>query len=199
MGGRGSGRHFSHNCATVSDGLQLDVRRWQRDGLLAAERSFTWQWTRAGEVVGSINVRTEPGRRVILSYLTRRDDVARENSQYSISISWTSCNYGGERAWFLCSVRGCGRRVAILYGVQVFACRHCYRLAYRTQRQSPSVRALRQAQAIRLRLGGSGNMTEPFPRKPKGMHQRTYERLCGKEAAAFERHRSASGKRQGEQ
>jgi hypothetical protein len=37
MGGRGSGRHFSHNCATVSDCLQLDVRRWQRDGLLVAE------------------------------------------------------------------------------------------------------------------------------------------------------------------
>ena len=65
MGGPGSGQHFSHNCATVSDCLQLDVRRWQRDGLLVAERSFTWQWTRGGEVIGSIKVQTELSGRVI--------------------------------------------------------------------------------------------------------------------------------------
>jgi hypothetical protein len=38
-------------------------------------------------------------------------------------------------------------------------------------------RALHKAQSIRKRLGGSANMTTPFPEKPKGMHWRTYERL----------------------
>ncbi len=38
-------------------------------------------------------------------------------------------------------------------------------------------RALHKAQAIRERLGGSANMTEPFPEKPKGMHFDTYMRL----------------------
>jgi hypothetical protein len=31
-------------------------------------------------------------------------------------------------------------------------------------------RALRNAQAIRVKLGGSGSMADFFPPKPKGMH-----------------------------
>ena len=71
---------------------------------------------------------------------------------------WTPCNYGGARCWFLCPAAGCGRRVAILYGREILACRHCYKLAYRSQRQSASERSMRRAQVIRMKLGGSSGM-----------------------------------------
>jgi hypothetical protein len=72
----------------------------------------------------------------------------------------------------------CGRRVALLYGAgELFACRRCYRLAYASQHESLRHRGLGKAQKIRMRLGGSANMLDTFPDKPKCMHWRTYERL----------------------
>jgi hypothetical protein len=72
----------------------------------------------------------------------------------------------------------CNRRVVILYGPgKYFLCRHCYDLRYESQREDKKDRALRRAQKIRTRLGGSANMLEPFPERPKRMHHDTYIRL----------------------
>jgi hypothetical protein len=38
-----------------------------------------------------------------------------------------------------------------------------------------------------MRLGGSANLLEPFPRKPPGMHRWTYYRLLAGAMAAQER------------
>jgi hypothetical protein len=103
-----------------------------------------------------------------------------------VPITWTACHLGGRRAWFRCPVysngRYCGRRVALLYGAgELFACRRCYGLAYACQQETPMYRGVNRAQKIRMRLGGSPNLCEPFPEKPKRMHWRTYMRLraCG--------------------
>lgn len=86
------------------------------------------------------------------------------------------CNYGGQRAWFVCP-RGCGRRAAILYYGNTPACRHCYHLAYEGQQESAKYRLLHRAQAVRMQLGGSASLMDPFPARPKGMHWRTYRRI----------------------
>ena len=99
-----------------------------------------------------------------------------------VPITWTNCHFGGRRPWFVCSVRAndryCGRHVAVLYlGGEVFACRRCSGLAYASQQGGLQFRNLRQSQRIRTRLGASPDPCEPFPDKPRRMHQRTYERL----------------------
>jgi hypothetical protein len=101
-----------------------------------------------------------------------------EDVKETVPLDWAPCNLGGERPWFICPRAGCGRRVAVLYGPgRYFLCRYCYDLAYQSQWDNKMYRALHRAQDIRRQLGGSANMMEPFPEKPKGMHSRTYERL----------------------
>lgn len=80
--------------------------------------------------------------------------------------------------------KDCHRRVAILYAGGIFACRHCHNLAYESQREAPHSRALSRAQNIRVKLGGSGSMAEPFPPKPKGMRWKSYLRLLNRSEEA---------------
>ena len=105
-----------------------------------------------------------------------------ESIEEPVRIVRVPCRLGGARPYFICPgvVNGiaCGRRVAKLHGPgRYFLCRHCYRLAHASQSESQWGRTLRRANKIRQRLGGDPGMLAPFPRKPKGMWRRTYERL----------------------
>ena len=172
------GRHRGGGKDTTESYRQLDVRRMQRGGFLRAGSWSTWRWSRNGEVFASIQVRAEFNC-VTLMYSHRSyGDGEWTREEYPVSLEWTSCHFGGERAWFLCPRPGCGRRVATLWGGGLFLCRHCHNLAYESQNETTHDRALRRHQAIRMRLGGSGSLAEDFPDKPKGMHWQTYWRLC---------------------
>jgi hypothetical protein len=93
-------------------------------------------------------------------------------------LAWTPCHYGGKRPWFVCP--GCERRVAKLCIAEQFRCRHCLDLAYDSQQKSLKNRSLHTAWKIRHALGGSESLADQAPPKPKGMHWRTYDRLCRK-------------------
>jgi len=175
MGGFGSGRRWDIQTKRKAEHCPaLDARRLHRDGLLRPGQAYPYHWRRNGERAASINI-TFAEDRVVLSYQRLLGGSEWRTERYSVLLEWSSCNYGGRRAWFRCPASGCGRRVAILYGSSgTFACRHCYRLAYSSQRIQAWDRALRRAQAIRQRLGGTANMYDPFPQRPKGMHWWTY-------------------------
>lgn len=153
MGGMGSGRRSHYGAADCTDDYRrLDVRRLQRDKLLMPGCRFSWQWTRDGEQIASINIVTESDR-VILDYRHRRGGDEWKSERYPVRLEWTLCTYGGQRAWFICPAAHCGRRVAILYSGAIFACRRCYRLAYPSQREGESDRMARRAEKIRAQLG----------------------------------------------
>ena len=82
----------------------------------------------------------------------------------------------------------CGRQVAKLYGPErYFLCRHCCRLTNASHNEGLWDRRLRRANKIRRGLGGQAGLVAPFPFKPKGMWQRTCERLCEEGRVAEER------------
>lgn len=177
MGGIGSGNRYRYSTKNTVEGRTwLDVRHWAREHKLSPGNWFSWQWTWGDGSKSSVNVRVESAWSIRLTYRVRSwGEEEWTDVDYSIGLERTACNYGGERVWFRCPGRGCGLRVAKLFSVgRYYVCRHCGDLAYESQREDPSSRAMSKAQKIRKRLGGMANLTLPFPDRPKGMHWRTY-------------------------
>jgi hypothetical protein len=165
------GRYSGGGKRTVESCRSIDVLDWHRRGYLKSPRSISWAWTRDGQRVASINVETQR-QSVTLRYRSRSYGEDWTDVKQQAAIAWTPCRFGGERPWFICSVyangTACGRQVAKLYDAgQLFACRHCYRLAYGSQQESAHNRGLWKAQKIRVRLGGSASMLDAFPENQK--------------------------------
>jgi hypothetical protein len=101
----------------------------------------------------------------------------KRKSDYTIALQTTPQPFGGRRWWFVCPRSG--DLVAKLHlpnGAHAFASRQAHRLGYRSQRESARDRARSRTQNLRCKLGGSMNLMEPIPMKPKWMRWRTYDR-----------------------
>jgi hypothetical protein len=123
-------RQYASGKETTCGHKKIDIRFLQKRDYLQSGRSFTLSWTRNGEDAGWIQGRKTDSA-VILTYKHRSGGVGEwTNAEYPIQISHTPCHYGGERTWLHCPARRCGRRVAILCGGTIFACRDCHQLGY---------------------------------------------------------------------
>jgi len=112
----------------------------------------------------------------------QRHDGSYYVQRQQIALTWTACHYGGKRLWFICPTRHCERRIGTLFlsDDNVFRCRHCLKLAYASQRQTIEDRAAHSANHIRRRLGWAPGILSPVGGKPKGMHQKTFNKLVAK-------------------
>ncbi len=145
--------------------LKLDVRLWQREGVLRPGCIGSWQWTNSetGERRSSIGFHTNHGS-VTLNY-----SIDGKPQSQTVRVSESACNFGGVRQWFICPVRS--ERVAMLYlRAGRFACRDCQRIAYASQADDLCARMWRRQRKAEEKLG-------PNWARPKGMHEATRERL----------------------
>ena len=191
MGGYGSGSWVRWNTKVlVTSCLSLDVLRLHQEGLLRSwglpsSSVYECSWQKdSGGPQSSIGIQV--GRdQLTLRYRYHVDGAEWQVISESVPLSWTPCKYGGRRPWFLCpgvsNGISCSRRVAKLYmRGRYFRCRPCHGLVYPSQNVAVADRPMTRAQNIRMRLGGSANLLEPFPGKPKGMHWGTYWRFRDK-------------------
>jgi len=180
MGGINSGRRWRIDAKeTTDDYRSIDVRRLKRENLLSSGLLYELQWFRGGEKVASLKIRTDKNRLVFRHNWGRRGCSGMEEQVYPVELTSTSPKLGGERPWFLCPRQGCNKRVAILYGGSTFACRHCHKLAYPSQREFDFDRAARRADRVRKKLDWQSGFLNGHGPKPTGMHQSKYDRLTG--------------------
>lgn len=178
MGGVGSGNHWrSGTRYTVEDMKALRIDKLVEDGWLGSGQTFSYAWSQAGRRIGDIRVTAAEGH-IMLKYRSRGMGGAWKDHTYPVQIEWTPCHLGGARPWFLCPARDCGKRVAVLYGGEIFACRRCHRLAYPSENENRRDRAMRRAERLRDRLQWPPGVFEGSGwGRPKHMHHATYLRL----------------------
>jgi len=182
MGGWNSGRRGG--LPTVEDGLRLDLALLMRQGYIRlgcrTSGSLAWRYVATEEERGSIRYEADwsdaSSACVRLIY-----SVNGKPMDYRIWLERTPCNFGGFRWWWRCPRSG--RRVRVLClppGETMFVARAMYRLPYRSQREAPIQRSHDRLGRLYRKLGGAYHYFEdPIPRRPKGMHRRTHERLAG--------------------
>ena len=176
MGGFGSGRPAYYG--SVEDRLQLDIRRFRREGWIRGPGG-TMTWRRDGEAFASLGYTVEPGA-VRLRYNSHDDDGNPLAVNIRIPVTTRPCRYGGQRHYWACP--HCGRRCEVIvsgWGGRGWGCRKCLRLRYRSQALAPHDRMLARGQKILGRLKALEPSDPASAIKPKWMRWRTFNRQVG--------------------
>jgi hypothetical protein len=157
--------------ATVDGTRHFSIFELRRCGALTPGASRPWYWRSIRDSKITRIILVEAGDSEIRLIFPYKDTCRKQ----FIPIERTACPYGGLRAWFRCA---CGGRVAVLFDAGGgFFCRKCLRLGYACQQVTRRWRSIDRAQTIRMRLGGSPSVLEPFPARPRYMRVAKYEAM----------------------
>jgi len=186
MGGFGSGRTSGFlGGDKVENCRSIDVNRLHREGSLRAGWSGRLAMGRVTAEKGRLDHSAGPKRTGCICHIACALTVANGRMWTRPSTS-SACPavFGGARAYFICPgvINGVElrttRRQAVRRGARYFVCRHCYRLSYASQSEGEWDRAVRRASKDQASaLAASLTRRDMFPKRPKGMWRRTYERL----------------------
>lgn len=175
MGGLGSGGWNLKHRDTVEGNRRISADYLRKQGCLKAGTLSSMTWTSEDGETNSIRISFENGS-IKLIYRYRINGGDWYPVEQPIDLVSVPCHYGGERTLFNCPQ--CASRRKYLYGAgKLFLCRKCHDLTYASQRERLPDRAGRQARKIRRKLGVDIGLEGWVGPKPKGMHQKTFERL----------------------
>jgi hypothetical protein len=177
MGGWGSGR-YRHSATTTGESKRVDIRFIRKEGWLYDGRIGVLSWTCWGEPSGTVHYYIR-GDTFTLDYKAREPGGEWESIKLPVPLTTTPCQYGGNRYYFLCPGRGCGRRCEVLYSAGLyFVCRKCAGLIYDSQKGGEIDKLIEAKHKLGKRIfesyDGWGS------RKKKGMHWKTFERRYAK-------------------
>lgn len=180
MGGMGSGRPRKHR-KYLGDCLQL-VAGKLREQLGKPGYSGGLTWSRGGEQIAAIGIRTEADA-LLLDYQANG-----QTMHERIALEFQARHLGGGQWYFLCP--RCGERRSKLYlNVVRFACRECVGLPYRTTSMTDEARYLKTYNRERCRLDPKAAewVVGAIPDRPKGMRQDIYEQIVERALLADEK------------
>lgn len=180
------GRWYRHNAKTTVESVTALSTTTLKTRLLSlvdstessAAGSLTWR-DGGGRETSSVSYlieQREVGLTVTLfyRYVYGADKV---DCRSDLRVVATYPNFGGVRYWWLCPA--CSRRVLKVYqrGGR-WACRTCFRLTYDSTRRDEIDDISAKLQAVRNKLGATGELTSPLPwLKPSYMRFTTYYKL----------------------
>ena len=163
---------------TTEEAKRIDIREWQRNNDLQNGNSgeLSWRNSRTKEITGSISFEVKTDCLVFSYRAKRHNDQHWQNYKVIAPLTYTSCNYGNSRVWFMCP--RCSKRVAILYVNTQIACRTCQRLNYASQQKTKGMcQDQDRMNKIRQKLNWPLYQDVLFRTKPKGMHYKTFYSL----------------------
>ena len=141
---------------TTEDSRAISIKFLKNHGHLNQEpmiSSGSIQWSSRGLSKGSVgftvDTYTPDDPHIHFCYnQTDKNTGVEESLDYKVQLTWTPCNYGGKRWWFICPLSRngvhCQKRVGVLYLAYgaYFGCRHCYNLTYTSCQESHKFDAL---------------------------------------------------------
>ena len=180
MGGVLSGRKPSKTAKPFPEQfVALNIRELQEHAGLEPGRAYNLHKRKRGKKYGVFSIVVYEDY-LELRFIACSHQASRFPTQI-INLTRTPCNFGGYHPWFLCPGNQCGRRVAILYGPHWMLCRHCWGIAYQSQREDKLQRMYRKLRSIEAKYPKRLFTWEPETQKrSKGMHHRTFEFLENK-------------------
>lgn len=175
MGGIGSGRASPNKRTLTTDCLQLSAQQLRKDDVLNSGNLGTISWGDSKDNWIFFQVTQSQFK---ITYNLGAFSSFDQPDTTLLNIVYEACRFGGNRPYFICPNDSCSHRVVLLYSYNShFQCRKCLNLAYPCQSEGAIERGYRRARKVRIRLGGTISLFDPFPVKPKGMHWKTYNAL----------------------